>query len=56
MTTDDTIEPTIPVCETDATKCSGYLISGAPCPRKGDRGCLLLKNGRYRLDSGEARP
>ena len=45
-------EPEVPLCETCGTKCGGYLLSTAPCPRKGDRGCLLLKNPRFRLVRG----
>lgn len=51
---DDVIAPAGPVCETDCTKCSGYLLSNAPCPRRGDRGCLLLKNPKYRLEEVSA--
>jgi hypothetical protein len=43
------IEPVIPVCETCGTRCGGYLLSNGPCPRKQDRGCLLLKNPHYQL-------
>lgn len=50
------IEPVIPLCETCATRCGGYLLSNAPCSRKQDRGCLLLENRRYKLVDGEARP
>jgi len=52
--TAEAIEPETPVCECDGSKCGGYLLSSAPCPRKGDRGCLLLKNPLYRLVSGAA--
>jgi len=48
------IEPEIPVCETCGTRCSGFLLSNAPCPRKGDRGCLLRKNPKYHLLNEEA--
>jgi len=52
--TADVIAPVVPACETDGSKCSGYLLSNAPCPRRGDRGCLLLKNPKYRLEEVSA--
>jgi len=51
--TGDEIEPVNPLCETCATRCGGYLLSSAPCSRKQDRGCLLLKDRRYKLVIGE---
>jgi len=51
--TGDVIEPVSPLCESCSTKCGSYLLSNAPCPVKGDRGCLLLKNPRFRLVTGD---
>lgn len=56
LMTGDEIEPVNPLCETCATRCGSYLLSNAPCPVKRDRGCLLLKDPRYKLVDGEARP
>lgn len=46
------IEPAVPLCETDCSKCGSYLLSNAACPRRRDRGCLLLKNPKYQLVGG----
>ena len=51
--TGDVIEPVTPLCESCSTKCGSYLLSNAPCPVKRDRGCLLLKNPRFRLVTGD---
>ena len=51
--TGDVIEPVSPLCESCSTKCGSYLLSNAPCSLKQDRGCLLLKNPRFRLVTGD---
>jgi len=51
--TGDEIEPVNPLCESCSTKCGSYLLSNAPCRLKKDRGCLLLKNPRFRLVTGD---
>lgn len=53
LMTGDVIEPVSPLCESCSTKCGSYLLSNAPCSLKQDRGCLLLKNPRFRLVTGD---
>lgn len=43
------IGPVVPFCETDCSKCSGYLQSDVPCPVKRDRGCMLLESEQFHL-------
>lgn len=42
-----------PECRSlSGTLCGSILMSSAPCRARGDRGCLLLKNPKYRLVDG----
>lgn len=41
------------ICETDCSKCSGYLMSNEPCRAHGTRGCPLRHRPGYRLITGE---